>query len=254
MLIGGVKLDELALYDLTRDRLRKSLSNQVPGDFDLEKAITAYAYWVCTVMRNQGKDWEAAVQEYIDLALRDAVIESQAEQAELELLRHELYQFSGPLLDVGAGWGRFSSLYQECGLQAIYTEPSELGCRLLRRNTLCNSVRCLGQSLSLPFGAFNGTVIGWVLHHDAPDVPAAAILGEVARVTASSGRLLSVEPLSDDFDTQKWCDLVDSAGFEVEKLVEFFDLSETKKKSEKYACLVAVRRSSGYSPRSQLAH
>ena len=106
-------MDELALYDLTRDRLRKSLSNQVPGDFDLEKAITAYAYWVCTVMRNQGKDWEAAVQEYIDLALRDAVIESQAEQAELELLRHELYQFSGPLLDVGAGWGRFSSLYQE---------------------------------------------------------------------------------------------------------------------------------------------
>jgi len=244
--MGGVKLDELALYDLTRDRLRQLLSNQFPGDFDLENAITAYAYWVCTAMRNHGKDWDTAVQEYIDLALRDAVIESQAEQAELELLRHELHQFSGPLLDVGAGWGRFSSLYQEYGLQAIYTEPSELGCRLLRRNTLCNSVRCLGQSLSFLDRVFTGVVIGWVLHHDAPDVPAAAILGEVARVMASSGRLLSIEPLSDDFDTQKWCSLVESAGFEVEKLVEFFDLPESKKKSEKYACLVAVRRSSGY--------
>ncbi|MBN2149595.1 MAG: hypothetical protein JW726_19565 [Anaerolineales bacterium] len=91
---------------------------------------------------------------------------------------------------------------------------------------------------------FTGVVIGWVLHHDAPGVPAAAILGEVARVMASSGRLLSIEPLSDDFDTQKWCSLVESAGFEVEKLVEFFDLPKSKKKSEKYACLVAVRRSS----------
>jgi SAM-dependent methyltransferase len=238
-----MKLVELALYDLTRDRLRQSLRYQFPADFDLENVVTAYAYWVCTVMRNHGKDWETAVQEYIDLALQDAVIESQAEQAELELLRHELHQFSGPLLDVGAGWGRFSSLYQECGLQVIYTEPSELGCRLLQRNLLYNPVRCLGQSLSFPTGAFNGAIIGWVLHHDAPDVPAAAILDEVARVTATSGRLLSVEPLSDDFDKQKWCELVESAGFEVERLVEFFDFSLSEKKSEKYACLVAVRRS-----------
>jgi hypothetical protein len=241
--MGRVKLDELALYDLTRDELRQSLSIRFPADFDLENIITAYAYWVCTVMRNHGKDWETALQEYIDLALNDAVIESQAEEAELELLGDELDQVSGPLLDVGAGWGRFSSLYQERGLQAIYAEPSSLGCRLLRRNVSCNPVRCLGQSLSFHTGAFNGAVIGWVLHHDAPDVPAAAILGEVARVTALSGRLLSVEPLSDDFDRQKWCKLVESAGFEVEKLIEFFDSSESPKKSEKYACLVAVRHS-----------
>lgn len=243
-------MDELALYDLTRDRLRQSLSNQFPADFDLENTITAYAYWTCTVMRKHGKDWQTAVHEYIDVALRDAVLESQAEEVELELLGHELHHFSGPLLDVGAGWGRFSSLYQECGLQAVYAEPSSLGCRLLRRNVPGNPVRCLGQKLSFPSGAFNGTVIGWVLHHDAPDVPAADILSEIARVTASSGRLLSVEPLSDEFDAQKWRELVESAGFEVEKLIEFFDLSGFPKKSEKYAYLVAVRRSNGYPPRS----
>jgi hypothetical protein len=244
--MGGVKLDELALYDLTRDRLRQSLGDQWPADFDLEGAITAYAYWTCTVMRNQGKAWETAIQEYIDVALRDAVVESQAEQVELELLSQELRHFSGPLLDVGAGWGRFSTVYQQFELQAVYAEPSSLGCRLLRRNVACNPVRCLGQSLSFQSGAFNGAVIAWVLHHDAPDVPAAAILGEVGRVLAPSGRLLSVEPLSDDFDTQKWRRLVESAGFEVEKLVVFFDVSASKKKSEKYASLVAVHHARRY--------
>jgi SAM-dependent methyltransferase len=239
----GVRLDEVALYDLTRDRLRQSLSNQFPADFDLENAITAYAYWVCTVMRNHGKDWQTALQEYIDVALRDAVLESQAEQIELELLCNELRQFSGPLLDVGAGWGRYGSLYRECGLQVVYAEPSSLGCRLLRRNAPCSPVRCLGQALSFPTAAFNGAVIGWVLHHDAPDVPAAAILREVARAIASSGRLLSVEPLSDDFDKQKWCKLVESAGFEVEKVVEFFEFSDSPKEGERYAFLVAVRHS-----------
>lgn len=249
--MGGVKLDELALYDLTRDKLRQSLGHQFPAGFDLENAITAYAYWVCTAIRNHGKNWETAVQEYADRALRDAMMESQAELAEMSLLRQELRQFSGPLLDVGAGWGRFHSLYEECGLQAIYAEPSALGCRLLQRNLLGSPVRCLGQSLSFPSGAFNGTVIGWVLHHDAPNIPAAAILGEVARVTAPSGRFLSVEPLSNEFDRQKWCALVESAGFEVEKLVEFFDLSGSPKQSEQHACLVAVRRASEYLHRSE---
>jgi SAM-dependent methyltransferase len=218
-------VDELALYDATRAELLNRLAGRFPENIDLENAITAYAYWVCTVMRNHSKDWETTVHEYADRALRDAVIESQAEQAELELLRRELGRFSGPLLDVGAGWGRFSGLYQECGLQAVYVEPSDLGCRLLRRNLLCNPVRCLGQALSFPASTFDGAVIGWVLHHDAPDVPAAAILGEIARVTAPYGRLLSIEPLSGEFDAPKWRSLVESAGFEVEKLDSFFDLS-----------------------------
>jgi len=241
--MGGITFDELALYDLTRDSLRQALSKQFPADFDLENIITAYAYWVCTVMRKHDKDWQTALQEYIDLALSVAVVESEAEQAELALLGHELERFSGPLLDVGAGWGRFSSLYQERGLQAIYAEPSNLGCLLLRRNVPGNPVRCWGQSLSFHSGAFNGTVIGWVLHHDEPDVPAAAILGEIARVTASPGRLLSVEPLSDEFDQRKWRELVESAGFEVERVAEFFNLSDSTEKSKKYACLVAVCRS-----------
>lgn len=241
--MGCVKVDdELTLYDVTRDELRRRLSGRFPADFDLENTITAYAYWVCTVMRNHGKDWESTVQEYVDFALRDAILECQAEVVELNLLHRELAHCASPLLDVGAGWGRFGALYAACGLEAVYAEPTDLGCRLLRRNALTHSTRCLGQSLCFPDGAFQSVVIGWVLHHDAPDVPTAAIVGEIARVIAPEGRLLSIEPLSGNFNAQKWRSLVESAGFEVEKQENFFDLSLSEKKSEQYACLVAVHR------------
>ncbi|MFZ5910249.1 MAG: class I SAM-dependent methyltransferase [Chloroflexota bacterium] len=234
--------DELTLYDATRVELRNRLAGRFPADFDLENTITAYAYWVCTVMRNHGKDWESAVQEYVDFALRDAVIESQAEKTEVDLLRRELSRCASPLLDVGAGWGRFGFLYEEFDLQAVYAEPSNLGCQLLRRNGLARSARCLGQSLGFPAQSFNSVVIGWVLHHDAPDVPATPILGEIARVIIPGGRLISIEPLSSDFDAPTWKNLIESAGFQVEKLENFFDLAASGKKSEQYACLIATRR------------
>lgn len=234
--------DELVLYDTTRDELRRRLSGRFPADFDLENAITAYAYWVCTAIRNHGKDWESTLQQYVDIALRDAALEAQAEKIEVDVLRRELTACASPLLDVGAGWGRFGALYEACGLEAIYAEPTSLGCRLLRRNALTRSVRCLGQSLCFPGGAFQGAVIGWVLHHDAPDVPAAAIMSEIARVMVPAGRLLSIEPLSGDFNASKWRDLVESVGFQVEKVENFFHLSSPGKKSERYAFLTAVRR------------
>jgi SAM-dependent methyltransferase len=242
MFMGWMNLDELDLFDATRAELRSRLAGRFPADFDLENTITAYAYWVCTVMRNHGREWESVLQEYVDFALRDAILEAQAEEAELELLRRELACCASPLLDVGAGWGRFSALYQSCGLHVFYAEPSELGCCLLRRDALVNTSRCLGQSLCFPGGVFRSVVIGWVLHHDAPDVPAKAILTEIARVMAPEGRLLSVEPLSSDFQARKWRNLVESAGFEVEKLESFFDLPSSEEKSKRYAFLAAVRQ------------
>lgn len=234
-------MDELALYDATREELLNRLTGRFPADFNLENTVTAYAYWICTVMRNHGRDWGSAVQEYVDLALSEALLEAQAEKVEVDWLHRELGLCASPLLDVGAGWGRFGSLYDACGLEAVYAEPTDLGCRLLRRNALTHSIRCLGQSLCFPGGVFQSVVIGWVLHHDAPDVPATAILGEIARVTAPSGRLLSIEPLSGEFDAIKWRGLVESAGFKVEKLESFFDLSTSGKKSEQYANLTAIR-------------
>lgn len=234
-------MDELTLYDTTQDELRRRLSGRFPADFDLENTVMAYAYWVCTVMRNHGKDWESAVQQYVDRALRDALLEAEAEKIEVAVLRRELAACAAPLLDVGAGWGRFGPLYAACGLEAVYTEPADLGCRLLRRNGLTRSARCLGQALGFMDGAFQSAVIGWVLHHDAPDVPAAAIMDEVARVLAPGGRLLSIEPLSGDFDAQKWRGLVESAGFAVENVENFFNLSASGKKSEQYAFLTAAR-------------
>jgi SAM-dependent methyltransferase len=237
-------LDELALYDLTRNELRRLLNNRLPADFDLENTIAAYAYWVCTVACNRGKDWETTLQEYVDLAIRDAQLESQSEQIELNLLSHELRNAASPLLDVGAGWGRFGALYAACGLQAFFGEPTSLGCQLLRRNGLTRSVCCLGQSLSFPADVFQSVVIGWVLHHDAPDVPSTTILKEIYRVIAPRGRLFSIEPLSEDFSEQKWRELVKGAGFEVERLVVFFEKPVPDKKRERYGYLAAVRKQS----------
>jgi hypothetical protein len=242
MFMGWMNMDELDLYDTTRAELRNRLAGHFPVNFDLENTITANAYWVCTVMRNHGRKWESVLQEYVDLALREAIQEGQAEAVELNLMRRELARCASPLLDVGAGWERFSVLYQSCGLHAVYAEPSSLGCRLLQRNTLTNSSRCLGQSLCFPGGVFRSVVIGWVLHHDAPDVPAKTILTEIARVMAPAGRLLSIEPLSSDFQARKWRSLVESTGFEVEKIESFFDLSSSEEKSKQYAFLAAVRQ------------
>jgi len=241
MFMGYVKVDdELALYDAARLELRRRLAGRFPADFDLDNTITAYAYWICTVMRKHGKDWGTVLQQYVEIAIRDAMLESQAEAIEFDILRRELTRCASPLLDVGAGWGRFGALYATSGLEAVFSEPTGLGCRLLRRNRLTRSARCLGQALCFPNGAFQSAIIGWVLHHDAPDVPAAAIMNEISRILSPNGRLLSIEPLSGDFDTQKWRGLIESAGFIVEKLENFFDLSSGEK-SEQYACLVAVR-------------
>lgn len=234
--------DELTLYDTARVELRNRLVGCFPADFDLEKTVTAYAYWVCTVMRNHGEEWENAIQKYVNLALRDADMEAQAEKIEMDLLRRELSHCASPLLDVGAGWGRFSPVYADCGLEAVYVEPSGLGCRLLQRNSLFLSACCLGQSLCFPGNFFQSGVVGWVLHHDAPDVPAIAILEEVARVMIAGGRLLSIEPLSSDFDAPTWKSLIESAGFDVETIENFFDLTVSEKKSEQYAFLTATRR------------
>ncbi len=235
-------MNELTLYDQTRQKLRHALAGRFPDGFDLENTLIAYAYWVCTVVRNRGKDWETTIQEYASLALSDAVLESQAEQIELDLLRAGLGRAAGPLLDVGAGWGRYAGLYHDLGLQAVYLEPSYLGCQLQQRSGLRRSVRSLGQRLGFKSRAFGSAVIGWVLHHDAPEVPAAAILDEIARVLAPGGLLLSVEPLSGSFDEPKWRSLLEASGFAVQHVQVFFEMAPTPDKTEQYACLSAVRQ------------
>jgi ubiquinone/menaquinone biosynthesis C-methylase UbiE len=216
--------------------------NKFPSGFDLERMLTAYAYWVCTAVHNHGKDWAITMQEYVDIAIRDALLESQAEQIELELFRQELSRAAAPLLDVGAGWGRFGVLYAQFGLEAVYVEPSNLGCLLLRHNGLTNTVRCLGQLLSFPVQTFRSVVIGWVLHHESADIPSASILSEIARVTNPGGRLISIEPLRADFDVYKWRGLVEATGFRVQKIETFFETLPGGAKSEQYAYLIADRR------------
>jgi SAM-dependent methyltransferase len=235
-------LDELALYDLTHQRLREALSGQLPNAADLEGTLTANAYWVCTRVR-KGADWEAALDEYIGHALRDAANDSQAEQRELALLRRVLSPTPGRgrVLDVGAGWGRMSPLYNELGVCAVYVEPAELGTHLMRRSGLDCIVRSVGESLPFADGTFATVLVGWVLHHDPLDLDAARIVREVARVVMPGRQVLSIEPLSADFDLEKWTRVLNGAGFRVGAIHEFFEMPDGHGAMERYTLAVAAR-------------
>jgi len=232
---------ELILYDQTRQRLRLMVTDRLPAMVDLEPLLTAYAYWVCGQVKRRGADWEEALREYADLACRRAADESEAEQREIALLRRELARARGPLLDVGAGWGRLASLYAELGLPAVYVEPEPLGTLLMRRSGLHLVVRSVGEALPFASATFAVAVIGWVLHHDAPDLDARGIVREAARVVGPDGQLLSVEPLDGHFDVEKWTQLLHSAGFEIEGMHEFFQMPDEGGAVERYALAVACR-------------
>ncbi len=234
--------DELILYDRTRERLREVLAGQLPGEADLESTLTAYAYWVCTTVSKRGADWEATLRDYADFALRRAADESEAERREVALLRRELARTHGPVLDVGAGWGRLAPLYDELGLRAVYVEPATLGTQLMRRDGLSRIVRCVGEALPFADGTFPTTVIGWVLHHDSSDLDAAGIVRQIARVTAPGGILLSVEPLGAGFDQEKWAGLLTGAGFEVNSVERFFETETSRGETEHYALAIGTRR------------
>jgi SAM-dependent methyltransferase len=233
--------DELAHYDQTRQRLRLAVADRLPPTVDLEPLLTAYAYWVCGRVKRRGADWEETLHEYAALACRRAADESEAERREVALLRRELAQTRGLVLDVGAGWGRLTPLYADLGLSAVYVEPETLGTQLMRRGGLRQVTRSVGEALPFANATFAAVVIGWVLHHDAPDLDAGGILREVARVVDPSGRLLSVEPLDSHFDAEKWTQLLHSAGFEVEGMQEFFQMSDEGGAVTRYALATARR-------------
>lgn len=236
--------DELTLYDRTRQWLRGALVGQLLGEVDLEGTLTAYAYWVCTTVSKRGADWEATLHEYAGIALRRTADESEAERCEVALLRRELARARGPVLDVGAGWGRLATLYDELGLQAVYAEPAMLGMQLMRRNGLSQIARCMGEALPFADNTFPTTLIGWVLHHDSSDLDAASIVRQMARVTTPGGMLLSVEPLGAGFDQEKWTRLLTKAGFEVNAVKRFFETETSRGETEHHALAVSMRRSS----------
>ncbi|GAB4535821.1 MAG: hypothetical protein Kow0063_20560 [Anaerolineae bacterium] len=233
--------DELARYELTRRRLRDALAGQLPVCADIESTLTAYAYWVCTAVHKRGADWETTLREYIGRALRDAARETEAEQREFALLRRALCAVPGrgPVLDVGAGWGRLAALYDELSLRAVYVEPAGLGLRLMRRNHLGQIVRSVGEALPFPSAMFPAVLIGWVLHHHSPNFDAAGILREVARVLVAGGWLFSIEPLGAGFDIEDWRGLLTQpeVGFELCDTQEFFQMPNARGEIERYTLM-----------------
>jgi SAM-dependent methyltransferase len=234
--------DELARYDLTRRRLQDALVGQLPLKADIESTLTAYAYWVCTAVHKRGADWETTLRDYIGHALRDAARETEAEQREFALLRHTLRAVPapGPVLDVGAGWGRLAPLYDELSLRAVYVEPAGLGVRLMRRSYLGQVVRSLGEALPFPSAMFPAALIGWVLHHHSPELDAAGILREVTRVLVAGGWLFSIEPLGAGFDIEVWRDLLTQpeVGVDLCDTQEFFQMPNARGEVERYTLTI----------------
>jgi SAM-dependent methyltransferase len=240
----AMSLDELALYDQTRLKLHGLLADRLPNDVDVDAMTTAYAYWVCTIVRRHQADWEATVHNYAERAVRDAMRENEAEQRELDRLAAALRttHATGKLLDIGAGWGRLSEVCNSLGWQTFSLEPTALGTHLLRRHGHARTVQATGEVLPFPAATFPAVLIGWVLHHDAPDLDAARMMHEAARVTAPGGCLISIEPLSAEFDRAKWLWLLDAAGFAVRSAEDFYTMPQASGGTEQYALAVGVRQ------------
>ena len=240
----AMSLDELALYDQTRLKLHDLLANRLPSNVDVDAMTTAYAYWVCTIVRRHQADWEATVHDYAERAVRDATRESEAEQRELDRLSAALRTTTaiGKLLDIGAGWGRLSEVCDSLGWQTFSLEPTTLGAHLLRRHGHDRTIQATGEFLPFPAATFPAVLIGWVLHHDAHDLDAARMMHEAARVTARDGYLISIEPLSDEFDRAKWLGLLDAAGFAVNRAEDFYTMPRSRGGTEQYALAVGVRK------------
>jgi SAM-dependent methyltransferase len=235
--------DVLALYDLTRQRLRDALAGQLPAGADLENTITAYAYWVCSIVQQRGTDWEATLHEYIGYALRDAARETEAEQAEFALLRATLRQVGAGhwLLDVGAGWGRMAPLYDDAALTPVYVEPTDLGARLMHRDGLRPVAAAKGERLPFRAGMFDAALIGWVLHHHSAELDAGRVVAEAARVLAPGGWLFSVEPLRPSFDMARWRELLAQAGIAVDEAHEFYRMPNSRGDEERYTLVIGQK-------------
>jgi SAM-dependent methyltransferase len=210
---------------------------------DFEGTLTANAYWVCSAVRQRGADWDTALREYVNHALRDATCETEAERAESALLRQMLRNVAGdgPLLDVGAGWGRLAPLYDEAGLRAVYVEPAALGTQLMLRNGLRRVVAAVGEALPFPSAAFRAALIGWVLHHHSPDLDAADILREAVRVLAPGGWLFSIEPLLPGFSLELWRAMLAQAGIKAGDAHEFYQMPDGRGGLEHYTLVCAQK-------------
>ena len=213
----------LELFDITRERLHTMVADRLPDGVDLAAFCAETAYWVCLAVTERGESWENMLDRYTDAArLTRAGTEAESERRELDLLRTELAQARGPVLDVGAGWGRMASIYAQTGLPVYYVESSMLGTHLMQRTGIDSVVAAKGETLPFPGGVFHTILIGWVLHHDAGDVNATRLLCESARVAAPGGLLLSVEPLDERFDQAKWTTLVTQASFKIRSIEVFY--------------------------------
>jgi SAM-dependent methyltransferase len=239
--------DEIALYDLSRQRLHIALVGQLPAAADIAATVTAYAYWVCSAVRQRGADWEATLQAFAGYALRDAARETEAEQAEFALLRRALRQAvaaagaGGRLLDVGAGWGRMAALYGETGWESVYLEPTGLGVRLMQRDGLRQVAAARGEALPFEAGAFAAVLIGWVLHHHSAESDAPRLAAEAARVLAPGGWLFSIEPLRPGFDMARWRELLDLAGITFAGAHEFYRMPNSRGDEERYALVIGQK-------------
>ena len=153
------------------------------------------------------------------------------------MLRH--VAGDGPLLDVGAGWGRLAPLYDERRMAAVFIEPAALGTQLMRRNGLRRVVAAVGEALPFPAATFRVALIGWVLHHRSPDLDAVGILREAVRVLAPGGWLFSIEPLLPGFSLELWRAMLAQAGITAGDAHEFYQMPDGRGGLEHYTLVCA---------------
>jgi SAM-dependent methyltransferase len=238
----GQATHELDLYDQTRRRLQVALARHFLDPANFAVIVDDYAYFVCLAV-NQGSTWEEALSHYVRSALRRRGSDSASHHREIAAVHRALVGAQAPVLDIGSGWGRIAPIYDQLGQKPVYVEPSSLGTRLLHRAGFQHVVCAQGESLPFSNESFPTAVIGWVLHHDpSPEVDAATLLGQAARVMIPGGLLLSIEPVRSDFPRDAWKNLLTRAGFEVERMETFFEIKTPRDEIELRVLACSRRR------------
>jgi len=183
------------LYRRASDDLKRKLSGQLDlDDRELGRLIEGYAYWVCMEV-SEGRLYDRVLEEYVTRAYERAKGWAERRKREFRLLRDALRGVEGLVLDVGAGYGRMGALYQELGLDVMYTELFSLGPLLLAEKGCKTVLRCDGRELPFQGGAFEAVAMTWVLHEVEGVQGRWKTLREGHRVLRPGGRLLVVDPV-----------------------------------------------------------
>lgn len=144
---------------------------------------TGEQYW-----SNRATAWGTRAVSRLDSA---TPLDRQTEQAWQGLVAHLPAYAGGPVLDFGAGWGRFTQRLRAAGVVVSAVDATQELCAL--SGGLVQRIE-VGKPLPFPDDAFAGLFVYAVLQH-IPDTLLPTVCAELRRVLRLNAYLLVCDPV-----------------------------------------------------------